>query len=546
MRKGLPLFYLGVCVLALFGFAGANPSALTSYSAPQFLSFKDLLQLAETATPNGDLDVQLRQVLNTPFVSNEAWYRGARPHRPVRQGIGPVLRAVQWNIEGGARLDLIKLAFTEPAAFEAESAKTGKLSADTFPAIGKQLQLLQGADVVILNEVDLGMGRTEYGDIARELAQTLGMNYVYGVEFIEVDKLDLGLADYELEDSDLQAELVKQLKVNPARYKGLHGSAILSRYPIRSARVHRLVTCYDWFGKEKQAIAELEKGRRIAASRVFLERITRELRHGNRIALIADIEVPESPTGLATVVSAHLENKCPPGCRRAQMADLLLALKEVANPVILGGDLNTTGHSSAPTSVRLEISKRFKNPDFWIRQVLFRFASPSVLPEALLLPTNYFKNFRDPTARDVPLFASNPESDLFRAIEHFRFRDGYAFDFRGEKTLANSNERALKGFKPTFEFARDYGGLVGTFKLDWFLIKPFVRSPRERKGSRHFAPVHARTLSELNRAFPEQRISDHDPILVDLPLERGQPRAALISGAAFPEPSRTLPARAPR
>ncbi len=543
---GRLVFYRGVCVLALLGLAGANPSALTSYSAPQFLSFKDLLQLAETATPDGALDVQLRRVLHTPFVSNEAWYRGARPHRPVREGIGPVLRAVQWNIEGGTRLDLIKLAFTDPAAFEAKGAKPGKPNPDTLPAIRKQLQSLQGADVVILNEVDLGMGRTGYGDIARELAQTLDMNYVYGVEFVEVDKLELGLAHYVLEDPHLQAELVKQLDVNPARYKGLHGSAILSRYPIRSARIHRLVTCYDWYGKEKQAIAELEKGKRIAASRVFLERITRELRHGNRIALIADIEVPESPTGLVTVAAPHLEDKCPPRCRRAQMEDLLLDLKGVANPVILGGDLNTTGHSTAPTSVWLEIGRRLKNPDFWIRQALFRFASPSAIPEALLLPTNYFKNFRDPTAHDVPLFASNPESGLFRAIEHFRFRDGYAFDFRGEKTLANSNERALKGFKPTFEFARDYGGLIGTFKLDWFLIKPYVRTPRERKGSRHFAPVHAGTLSELNRAFPGQRISDHDPILVDMPLERGQPRAALTSGAASPAPCRRPPARAPR
>jgi endonuclease/exonuclease/phosphatase family metal-dependent hydrolase len=516
MRKGWLVLSLGLCLPAL---SGADPSALTSYSAPKFISFKDLLRLAETATPEGDLDIQLRRVLHTPFVSNEAWYRGARPRRPAGDGIGPVLRAVQWNISGGARLDLIKLAFTSPAAFEAESAKNGELSSDALLHIRKQIELLQNADVVILNEVDLGMGRTEYGDIARELAQALDMNYAYGVEFVEVDKLELGLAHTELEDPDLQAELVKQLEVNPDRYRGLHGSAILSRYPIRNAHVHRLVTCYDWYGKEKQAIAELEKGKRMAASRVFLARIARELRHGNRIALIADIEVPESPTGLVTVASAHLENKCPPECRRAQMADLLLVLKDVANPVIIGGDLNTTGHDAAPTSIRLEISKRLKNPDFWIRQILFRFASPTAIPEALLLPTNYFKNFYDPTARDVPLFASNREAGLFRALERFRFRDGYAFDFRGGKTLANSNERALKGFKPTFEFERDYGGLMGAFKLDWFLIKPFVRSPRERKGSTYFAPVRAHTLSEMNRAIPDRRISDHAPIVVDLRLE---------------------------
>lgn len=32
-------------------------------------------------------------------------------------------------------------------------------------------------------------------------------------------------------------------------------------------------------------------------------------------------------------------------------------------------------------------------------------------------------------------------------------------------TLADSNERVGKGFVPTYAFARDYGGLVGRFKL---------------------------------------------------------------------------------
>lgn len=519
--KGLPLLYSGICILVLWGLARGNPSA---YSAPPVLGFEELLRLAETPAPNGELGLRLRRLLQTPFVSNEAWNSGARPHRPVRPGKGPVLRAVQWNIAGGRQLDLIKRVFTEPASFEAQLARAEKSGVEAVPAIREQLRLLQEADVVILNEADFGMGRTGYRDVARELARALNMNYVFGVEFVEVDKLDLGLTLREV-DGPLKAELANQLEVDPARYKGLHGSAILSRYPIRSARIHRLVACYDWYGTERKEIAELEKGRRLAAREVFLERIVRELRHGNRIALIAEIAVPESPTGLLTVVAAQLEGRSPPKCRRAQMADLLLTLTNVANPVILGGDLNTTGLSAAPTSAWLEINKRLSNPDFWIRQAVFRFAIPTVIAEALLLPTNYVKNLHDPTVRDIPLFASNPESGLFRALERFRFRDGYAFDFRGEKTLANSNERALKGFKPTFEFARDYGGLIGTYKLDWFLVKAFLRRPRERKGSRHFAPVYSRTLSELNRSIAKQRISDHDPIAVDLQLtpDRGLP-----------------------
>lgn len=523
-------------MLALVGLATARSPVLVSYSAPEFLTFKDLLSLADTPKPDGNLDLDLQRILSTPFLSNEAWNRGSRPNRPIHEGFGPVIRACQWNIEGGVQLRLIRLALTDPAAFEAEVVNGKPIEPDALQAIRTQLELLREADVVVLNEVDLGMRRTGYRDVARELAQALHMNYAYGVEFVEVDKLVMGQEQYELEDAGLRAKLKDALEVDPLRYKGLQGSAILSRYPIRSARIHRLIQCYDWYGKEKEAIAELEKGRRLAASRVFLERISRELRHGNRIALIADLEVPESPTGLVTVVTPHLENKCPPECRRAQMADTLLDIRGIANPLILAGDLNTTGHSAAPTSIRLELAKRLNDPEFWIRQVLFRFAGPTAIPQALLLPANYFKNFRDPTARDIVLFGRNPESDLFRTLERFRFNDGFAFDFRGNlaeadgqnKTLANSNERAAKGFRPTYEFARDYGGLVGTFKLDWFLIKPSIRHPRKLSGSYHLAPVYARTLSELNRALPDRRLSDHDPIIVDLalkppPLGQGRP-----------------------
>ena len=41
----------------------------------------------------------------------------------------------------------------------------------------------------MLNEVDMGMKRSEYRDVARELAAALHMNYAYGVEFVEVDPI---------------------------------------------------------------------------------------------------------------------------------------------------------------------------------------------------------------------------------------------------------------------------------------------------------------------------------------------------------------------
>src|SRR5208282_1280767 len=107
-----------------------------------------------------------------------------------------------------------------------------------------------------------------------------------------------------------------------------------------------------------------ETGRRAAANTVFLERIEREVRQGGRMAIIADVRIPESPTGLATVVNVHLENRCEPACRTFQMDALLSQIREIENPVIMAGDLNTTGADGAPTSIRHELMKRVKNYEF--------------------------------------------------------------------------------------------------------------------------------------------------------------------------------------
>lgn len=110
--------------------------------------------------------------------------------------------------------------------------------------VAAEAENLSQSDVLILNEVDWGMNRSGYRDVARALASTLKMNYVYGVEFAEVDPLKLGTdqltADDVGNDKELQQTLNDELKADPARYKGLHGSAILSRYPISNVSVLRL------------------------------------------------------------------------------------------------------------------------------------------------------------------------------------------------------------------------------------------------------------------------------------------------------------------
>jgi endonuclease/exonuclease/phosphatase family metal-dependent hydrolase len=347
---------------------------------------------------------------------------------------------------------------------------------------------------------------------------------VFGVEFVELDRIeDLGLEEVRLEDPELAQRMQAELKPDAARYRGLHGNAILSRYPIASARVVRLPICHDWYNAEKSEISKIEKAKRLGANKIFLERIEREVRQGGRMALIADVKIPDLPDGLATVVSVHLENRCKPGCRASQMDALLFQLKAVENPVILAGDLNTSGADGTPTSIRRELLNRVKDYEFWIHQAL-RWGTPASLPSSVLMPANYFKNHMDPTSVNVPILASNKEAKLFRQVERFRFVDHGTFDFRGEpernrhdksRKLANSNQRGLKGFEPTFTLKRDFGGLIGRYKLDWFLVKPLVA--KDRSLSYQFAPHFPLTMRDLNNAIPDG-ISDHAPISVDLPL----------------------------
>jgi endonuclease/exonuclease/phosphatase family metal-dependent hydrolase len=430
-----------------------------------------------------------------------------------------------WNIETGAELDLIRLAFTTPSLFaEAVAKRNAAVSKDDraddedIAGFRPQADHLAKSDVIILNEVDVGMPRSGYRDVARDLATAAGMDYAFGVEFVEVDKLHLGIEP--LPDA---GEPVEQIDVDRRRYRGLQGTAVLSRYPIRSARNLRLKECYDWYGKEKYYIDNLvEQGRRRTAKEIFLERISREVRHGNRFALIVDLDVPESPTGKVTVVAAHLENKSRPSCRREQMEEILTEVRRIRNPVILGGDLNTSGTDTAPTSVGRELRKRVRSPNFWASQAI-QWLGPVPFANLMLSGVRYVKNYRDPTARGIPLVAANRDAPLFDKVEEFRFYDAGRFDFSGDKErsangrdgkLANSNERSAKGFHPTLELNKDYQELAGQMRLDWLLIKPVARGGQ---CSAHFAPWHGRTLEHLNESAPE-RISDHHPITVDLAL----------------------------
>lgn len=148
---------------------------------------------------------------------------------------------------------------------------------------------LRPYDVILANELDDGCVRSGQRDTTRELAQRLGMNYVFGLEFIEL--------------------------VNGADEKGHHGNAIFSRWPIRQARVVRLPEQYNWY-------------------------FDRQRRIGGRLAILAELDINGRSVGVGTI---HLENRTHSQGRAAQLEAVLRAADEMFSgmPVILGGDLNT-------------------------------------------------------------------------------------------------------------------------------------------------------------------------------------------------------------
>ena len=144
-------------------------------------------------------------------------------------------------------------------------------------------------DIILANELDHGCARTGNRDVAKELAKALGLNYVWGLEFIEL--------------------------VNQEDKTGFHGNAIFSKSPITDAFVVRLPEEYNWY-------------------------FDRQKRIGGRMAVGAVTELNGKQAG---IVSVHLENRTDGLGRCRQMAHLFEELDKRFHdmPVIVGGDLNT-------------------------------------------------------------------------------------------------------------------------------------------------------------------------------------------------------------
>ena len=147
---------------------------------------------------------------------------------------------------------------------------------------------LKDTDILLASELDDGTYRSGNFDSTDAIAEALGFNSAYGLEFIElVDKRD---------------------------QKGYEGNAIFSRYPIVRADVLHLTEEYNWYFDTQKRI-------------------------GERVAVFAEMDVHGNHVG---AVSIHLENRTTPEGRARQIKGILEKADDWFGniPVVIGGDFN--------------------------------------------------------------------------------------------------------------------------------------------------------------------------------------------------------------
>jgi len=507
--------------------AKAAGGSYLRYQEPRFPTYEELRGLSLNPEPDRALKKRLDEFWRTPIISNEAHYRGAKPHHPKSDLLGPYLRVASWNVEKSFHIDeVIRLLKNKNSYNLMINPEKAELGSEQHEDMLRQRSRLLDADIFLFQEMEIGMKRSGYKNAAKELAEALNMNYAFAAQYLEVDPVALGTEELEFEDEDeaFQREAIEFFSIDPTQYKGIFGSAILSRYPIKYVEVRPLKTKpYDWYWGELKKVGMTERIRREGAKGIFKNIIQRELKVGNRHYFRVDLEVPELPEKTLTVINVHLEIKCQPKGRQAQMTEILSYVREINNPVILMGDFNMAPTDISPTTAGRILKRTASSPTTW-----FSLAMNVLTPHALLINmtralSSFTKNLNDPTARHVPVVAPNSMKPFFKMMEGFRFADGGAFDFRGDrkrsvggktKQLSNSNQRGRKGFITSFRVLRPIG-IVGKYRLDWTFVKSYLKDPQE--GPYRFAPHFGEVLEDMNFNLTLP-VSDHAPHVVDLPF----------------------------
>ncbi len=338
----------------------------------------------------------------------------ARVHRhvPAREPSLPAdahaVRLVQWNIEHGNRYERIAASLA------------------THPS-------LAGADVITLEEVDLGCARSGNRDVAGELAASLGLHAAWAPLFLETTRG---------RDDDLAAAGER------ANEESLFGITLLARWPLGDVRV-----------------VELPSPRRL--------QFENERMVGRHVALVAEVRRPGAPF---VAVSVHLEVHRRREERAAQVRAVLEAIAHETRPVVIAGDLNThtfdrgLAHSAVTGALVLGLTPapllraRLTRPDRGSsREPLFdalREAGFAWEPWNDFAPTLQLRDERLAELRALPAFVRGPAS---RALARAVRRGALKLDWivaRGWRGGRGETVRGLDG--P--DGASDHAPIVATLE----------------------------------------------------------------------------------
>jgi len=494
-----------IITLSLFALKIHAESAITNVYSYEFLKFNQIKSLLTSIDPDLAAVKKLGETLSTIFYS----YRKNQfiPDSHIdKETSKRYIRLTQWNI---ANLDL--------SMFE-DAYKNG---------VSEELELLRESDIFTLNEVDFDTEESNYQNINEIFSKIVDGRYIFAAEFIEASPEMLTksiVKEYRtkkpekkhIENNPYLSELATQdyEEIKPESekkmedFKGLHGNAIVSKFPIKSARILRLPACYDWFKEEAKLLEKKPEDReRKEAKNRAGEGIVEPIRRGGRLALIAEILLPNR--SIITVVSTQLENRAEPECREEQFQALLEEIKNIDNAVIIGADLNNFEKDMAPSTIGETIVKTVTNPEILVKKVVNYFNPFVPITTISSLTYGNYRKKNDPTVKHVPILLKNEAYNLFNMISEFEFNDGIQFDFSGEDLLENTNERAKKGFETTYEYTKMFGN--GTAKLDWIFVKPL----RAEEPQAHYSK-EAKTLTGINFSKEMEKTSYHYPTTIKI------------------------------
>ena len=153
-------------------------------------------------------------------------------------------------------------------------------------------EVTRNADIIFVNEADWGMSRSGNAHTARLLAKELGMNYAWGIEFLELTPGDSGETKMAHNAPDCPSGRRGIGWTGKQDALGFTGNAILSKWPLKNVTVLRLPGINRLFHSKP--------GQAITANGF-------EKRLGSRMALYATIDDIPGYEGVIHMGCFHLQ-----------------------------------------------------------------------------------------------------------------------------------------------------------------------------------------------------------------------------------------------